>query len=70
MVAELRKVDNRLVLYTDDDQVYKRLYKWPYTLYKAPYTRSGKLVGFDLYFDKELKSTVAQIISGQLMLDI
>ena len=70
MVAELRKVDKRLALYTDDDPVYKRLYRWPYTLYKAPYTKNGKLVGVDLYFDRQLRHTVVQVINGQLMLDI
>ena len=70
MVAELRKVGSELALYTDDNWVYQRFYKWPHTLCKAPYTQSGKLVGVDLYFDKKVKHTIIQVINGQLMLSI
>ena len=70
MVTELRKVDNELALYTDDNWVYQRFYKWPSTLCKTPYTQNGKLVGVDLYFDKRIKSTIVRVINGQLMLNV
>ena len=70
MVAELRRVNKRLALYTDDNDVYQRLSKWQYTLYKAPYVQKGKLIGVDLYFNRQLKHTVSQVINGQLMLDL
>ncbi len=70
MVTELRTVNERLALYTTDDRLYKCLKKWSSTLYKVPYTQDGKLVGMDLYFDKQLENTVRQVIKGQLMLDL
>ena len=70
MVAELRKVNNKLALYTNDDRVYKSLYKRSYTLHRAPYLQEGKLVAVDLYFDRRVASTLTQVINGQLLLEI
>jgi len=68
MVAELRKVNNKLALYTDDERIYKCFSKWPHTSSRIRYTQSGKLVGIDFYFDRRLRRTVRQVINGQLML--
>ncbi len=69
MVAELRNMGNRLALYTDDDRVYQYLHKWTCTMFRVPYTRDGKLVAADLYFDRKARSTVDRVLDGQLMLD-
>ena len=70
MVAELRKIDQRLVLHTDDNLVYRRLNKLPYTLRKVPYIQDGRTVAIDLYFDRKAKSTVVRVMNGQLMLGL
>jgi len=70
MTSELRKVAKKLVLYTDDDRVYRCFYKWQNTLYRVPYIQRGKMVGVDLYFDRQVRNTVRQVIKGQLMLDV
>ncbi len=70
MTSELRKVDKKLALFTNDERVYHCFYKWHNTLYKVPYIQRGKMVGVDLYFDKQVGSTVRQVIKGQLLLDV
>jgi len=70
MTSELRKVDKKLALFTNDERVYHCFYKWQNTLYKVPYIQRGKMVGVDLYFDRQVRNTVRQVIKGQLMLDV
>lgn len=70
MVAELRKMGDKIALYTDDARTYRRFSKWAYTLYKIPYIQDRKLVGADFYFNKGFKSTIKCVIKGQLTLDI
>lgn len=69
MVTEIRKVNKRIALYTDDTSLFKCFNKWYGTSHRVPYTQSGKMVGIDLYFDKQFTSAVRQIVNGQLMLD-
>ena len=61
MVAELRKIGDKLALYTNDNRVYRSFAKGVYPLCKIPYTQDGRLVGVDLYFDKKVKNTIIQL---------
>ena len=70
MVAELRTMGDKIALYTDENQVYRRLRKGIPPLYMIPYFQHGRPVGFDLYFDRKLKRTVVQIMKGQLVLNL
>ena len=70
MVAELRNVGDKLALYTDENWVYQQLYKRTYTLYGVPYTHQGKTIAVDIYLDRKVRSTIKQLLGGQLLLDI
>jgi hypothetical protein len=70
MTAELRTIGNRLAVYTDDQSLYRRLKEGPNLLYKVPYVKGGKTVGFDIYFDKKFRKIVARMVRGQMLLDI
>ncbi len=70
MVAELRRMGDKLALYTNDNRLYKSFAKGVCPLSKVPYTQDGRLVGIDLYFDKKVKNAIIQIVNGQLMLDM
>ncbi len=64
MATEIRKVNKRIALYTDDSRLFECFKKWYGISHKVPYTQSGKIVGIDLYFDKQFKSAVRQIVNG------
>lgn len=70
MTSEFRKVDRKLALYTDDNRIYRSFYRWQQTLFKVPYLKNGRMIGIDMYFDRQVRDTVRQVINGQLMLDI
>ncbi|MBI2851732.1 MAG: hypothetical protein HYX84_01325 [Chloroflexi bacterium] len=70
MTAELRAVGDKLALYTDDNSVYLRFSRGIVPIYKVPYFRNGRVVGYDLFFDAKQKTSVAQIMKGQLLLDM
>lgn len=70
MTAELRVIGNRLAVYTDDQDLYRRLQEGPVPLYKVPYLKGGKTVAVDLYFDIKFKNIVARIVEGQMLMDI
>ena len=71
MIVELRHMGRKeLALYTNDNWVYQRFSKWKCTIGKVPYTQNDKLVGVDLYFDRKARSTIHQVLNGQLMLNI
>ncbi|MBI2848324.1 MAG: hypothetical protein HYX83_04030 [Chloroflexi bacterium] len=70
MTAEIRVVGDRLALYTDDEQVYRRFRTRIVPLRKVRYFQRGRVIGIDLYFDKKQKKVVTAIMKGQLALDI
>ena len=70
MTAELRIMGNKVAVYTNDNQVYRRFRRGLVPLQKIRYFKSGRVVGVDLYFDKRQKSAVARIMRGQLRLNI
>jgi hypothetical protein len=65
MTAELRIVGNKLVLYTDDNHLYRRLHKGINPIYKVPYFQNDRLVGYDLYFERKFRRTIVRIMKGQ-----
>jgi len=70
MVAELRRIGNKLALYTDDNDVYHRLSRWNATLYRVPYKQGKSVVGVDMYFEPWARKTVKRVLAGQAVLDI
>jgi hypothetical protein len=70
MVAELRVISKRLVLYSDNPDFYNYINKRLRPLKKVPYVQNGKIVAFDFYYKKDRESIIKQIINGQLFLDI
>jgi len=70
MVAELRRIGNRLALYTDDNTVYERLTKWKATVNGVPYQQGHKTVAVDLYFEPWARKTVKKVLKGQLILNL
>lgn len=70
MTAELRAAGDKLALYTDDNIVYARFRRGIVPLYKVPYFRNGRVVGYDLFFDPRQKASVEQVMRGQLVLDM
>ncbi len=70
MTAELRTIGDRLAVYTDDQDLYRRLKEGPTPVYKIPYLKGGKMVGVDLYFDKKFKEMIARMVDGQIPLGI
>ena len=70
MVAEIRRAGNKLVLYTDDESVYRFFNKWKYTDYKTMYAQKGKIVAADFYIDWKFEPTVRMAIKGQIMMDM
>ncbi len=70
MVAELRRVGNRLALYTDDNAVYRRLSRWKATRRRVPYHQGRNVVAVDLYFDPRARRTIKRVLEGQLMLNL
>jgi hypothetical protein len=70
MVAELRKSGKRWVIYTDDTIVYKHLNKYVSPANRVPYTKNGKVIGIDYYFDRRSARAVKRIAKGQMLLGI
>ena len=70
MVAELRRIGNKLALYTDDNDVYRRLYRWNATLCRVPYKKGKNVVGVDMYFEPWARNTVKRVLNGQSLLGI
>lgn len=58
MVNSLRNYGdgNTIVLYTDDDQIYKQLKKSRKLIREIPYWHKQYKVGCDLYFDRKHSS--------------
>jgi len=71
MVAELRRVGDRLVaLYTDDNEVYRRLAPLRATVYGVPYQQGQRLIGVDLYFPARARRRVKEVLRGQMVLEL
>ncbi len=70
MTAELRIVGDKLVLFTDDNQVYRRFRQGIRPLYQRPYFKHGNLVAYDLYFEKKQRRAIVQVMKGQFALNI
>jgi len=70
MVAEVRKIGKRLVLYTNEVKVYTYLNKKLAPSARVSYLQNGKPVGFDFYYDAKLTRTIKQVAKGQLLLPI
>lgn len=61
-ITELRKVGNRLILYTESNDVYKQFKEWKQLIQHVPYLQVRSLVGVDLYFPKsELKGLLGSL---------
>lgn len=61
---------DKIALYTDDNQVYRRFSRGIIPFHKVPYLRNGHVVGYDLFFNLNQRGAVAQIMKGQLLLDM
>ena len=70
MATELRRIGNRLALYTDDNAVYERLSRWKATLNRVPYQQGRRIVAVDLYFEPWARKTVKRVLRGQTVLNI
>lgn len=67
MIAEYREMKDKLVLYTDINEVERRMKRLKSHLYSIPYYNSGdgKIVGVDLYFDKSARNILRKMAAFQ-----
>ena len=70
MVAEMRTTGERLTIYTDDNQVYRRFRQGLRPFSEIRYFQQDRLVGIDLYFDRKQRRSVMRIMKGQLVLTL
>jgi hypothetical protein len=63
VIADLREMKEKLVLYTDIPEIQRRLTRLKLYLYKVSYynTNNGKILGVDLYFDKSAKHMLSRV---------
>ncbi len=66
MIAELRNLNDKLAVYTDNTVLERRLRKLKSCLYYTPYydSRSGKVIGVDLYFDTSARTFLHKVTSS------
>jgi len=70
MVAEIRRIGSRTVLFTNDPTLYNHLNRLSLTRHKVRYLQNGKLVGIDFYFDRRFRKIARRVKNGQLLLGI
>lgn len=70
MVAEIRILGGRTVLYTDNASLYRYLNKNLHPIKKVPYIQNGKTVGYDFYYHIGYEQIIRQVINGQLLMEM
>jgi hypothetical protein len=71
MYAELRGINDMLVLHTDVNLVERKLRKLKSYIYTIPYYSSsdGTIIGVDMFFDKSARTVLRKLVdSNQLPL--
>ena len=62
--TELTRAGNHLVLYTNDDGLYRQLREWKQLIKIIPYYQNKTLVGRDLYFELKAKAKLLRALEG------
>ena len=70
MVIEIRRLDNKIALYTDESEVYKNFAKRTEALYSVPYFQGKNIIGVDIYFNDRDEGMIRSLLDGQYMMDI
>lgn len=62
--TEVRDFGDRktLVVYTEDNQVYRRFKQWKSCQQVIPYYQNGRVVGTDLYFPKQAEVEIRKVL--------
>lgn len=64
-ITELRASGDRLVLYTESNELYKKFKDWKGLIQVAPYTSGKNLVGVDLYFPREARKALIRALTSK-----
>lgn len=64
-ITELRSSGDRLVLYTESNDLYKQFKDWKQLIQVAPYLSGENLVGVDLYFPREAKKALIRVLTSK-----
>lgn len=64
-ITELRKAGDKLVLYTESNELYQRFKDWKQVLHWTKYTTGKDLVGVDLYFPREAKKALIRSLTSK-----
>ena len=62
-ITELRITGDKLVLYTESNELYKRLKLWKQIIHWTKYTKGASLVGVDLYFPKSARKALLRALA-------
>lgn len=57
---------NRLALYTEDNEIYKRFRQWTQLLYKTPYFWGEKVIAADLYFPLSTRNQLLRALTSSV----
>jgi len=70
MVVEIRRLDDKIALYTDEREIYNNFAKRAEALYSIPYIQGKNVIGVDIYFKDKDESIIKNLLNGQYMMDI
>jgi len=70
MVVEIRRLDDKIALYTDESEIYKNFAKRAETLYSVPYIQGKNVIGVDIYFKDRDEGIIRSLLDGQYRMDI
>ena len=63
VITELSIRGDKLVLYTESNEIFQKLKQWEQLLYQVPYFQDRRQIAADLYFPKETKKDLLRVFS-------
>ncbi|MFC2068872.1 hypothetical protein ACFLTP_07715 [Chloroflexota bacterium] len=64
MLTEIRQVDNLLVVYTEDNDLYQKLRDWRLLVKVVKYSKGDNVVGADLYYPLSAKDRLIKTVKN------
>lgn len=64
-MTELRRAGDRLILYTESNELYKQFKGWKQLIHLVPYHSGKNLVGVDLYFPREARKALIRALTSK-----
>jgi len=61
-ITELRTAGDRLILYTESNELYQKAKDWKQVLQLAPYYSGKDFIGVDIYFPREHKKALLRAL--------